>query len=90
MNRDDKGKQHTVKFHVDDLMSSTILAKINDWFARWLNRKYGQHGKVKTNRGKVHDYLGMVFDFTTKGKVTVDMTDYVANMLEETSVDWKT
>ena len=82
-------KQQAVKFHVDDLMSSTVLPKVNDEFAKWLNKKYGQHGKVTTNRGNVHDYLGMVFDFSAKGKVTIDMTDYVAGMLEETSVKLK-
>jgi hypothetical protein len=43
---------------------------------------YGNHGAVKVHRGKVHDYLGTVFDFTTPGKVTVDMCDDVKGMLE--------
>ena len=59
-----KSKQHTVRFHVDDLMSSHIDTKVNDKFEEWLNKMYGAHGKVKTARGKVHDYLGMVFDFS--------------------------
>jgi hypothetical protein len=56
-------KQHTVRFHVDDLMSSHVDSKVNDKFEVWLNKMYGAHGKVKTTRGKIHDYLGMVFDF---------------------------
>ncbi|MGC8472764.1 MAG: hypothetical protein ACP5PM_10830, partial [Acidimicrobiales bacterium] len=57
-------KQHTVHFHVDDLMSSHVDTKINDNFEKWLNKMYGAHGEVKTTRGKVHNYLGMVFDFS--------------------------
>ena len=68
-NRQVHGKQHTVRFHVDDLMSSHVNKKVNDKFLKWLNKKYGTHGEVKATRGDVHDYLGMTFDFSDKGKV---------------------
>ena len=68
---------------MDDLKSSHKDPKVNDEFAKWLEKKYGQHGKVKIHRGKVHDYLGMVFDYREKGKVKVDMSEYVKDMLEE-------
>ena len=32
------GKQQTVRFHVDDLMSSHVDSKINDKFHQWLNK----------------------------------------------------
>jgi hypothetical protein len=38
---------------------------------------------VKATRGKVHDYLAMKLDFTAPGKLKVDMTDYVDNMVKE-------
>ena len=34
------------------------------------------------NRGKVHKYQGMKLDFSVKGKLKVDMRDYVKKMLE--------
>ena len=68
-NKQVKGKQHTVHFHVDDLMSSHVDSKVNDEFAKWLNKMYGKHGAVKVNHGKVHDYLGMVFDFQNQTKL---------------------
>jgi len=71
MNRIMEGKQHTVKFHVDNHMSSTYVINVNDIFGTWINKKYGKHGKVKTARGKRHDYLGMMIDFSTKGKVVI-------------------
>jgi hypothetical protein len=58
-NRSVKGGQQTVRFHVDDLMSSHMDAKVNDDFAKWLDGMYGKHGPVKVVRGKVHEYLGM-------------------------------
>ena len=75
--------QQTVRFHVDDLKSSHKDTSVNDKFGIWLQKTYGQHGKVKLTRGKVHDYLGMIFDYTEKGIVRVDMTNYVADMIEE-------
>ena len=77
-----RGKQHTVRYHVDDLMASHIDAKVNDSFLKWLNRKYGKHGEVKATRGKIHDYLGMTFDFSEPGKVHVDMIDYIEKMVD--------
>ena len=84
-----KGKRHTVRFHVDDLMSSHVDTKVNDLFLIWLNKRYGKHGAVKANRGKIHDYLGMTFDWSKPGKVAIGMTDYVASMVDDFSVPIK-
>ncbi|MGC9161842.1 reverse transcriptase domain-containing protein, partial [Acidithiobacillus sp.] len=82
-------KQHTVRFHVDVLMSSHVDTKVNDNFEKWLNKMYGAHGEVKTTRGKDYDYLGMVFDFSQEGQVKVDMVDYISNMVEEFAMNLK-
>jgi hypothetical protein len=82
-NRVKYGNQHTVRFHVDDVMSSHLIRRVNDEFLRWLNRTYGKHGEVKSTRGKVHDFLGMTFDFREKGKLKVKMLDYVDSMIKE-------
>ena len=37
-----KGKQQTVRFHVDNLMSSHMDSKVNDDFLIWLNMMYGK------------------------------------------------
>ena len=39
-NRMVDGTQHTVRFHVDDLMSSHVDPKVNDDFWEWLNEKW--------------------------------------------------
>jgi hypothetical protein len=76
-------KQHTVRFHVDDLKSSHVDRKVNDEFHHWLNQKYGKYGEVKVTRGKVHEYLGMTFDYSKKGTIQVAMVEYVENMLKD-------
>ena len=40
-------------------------------------------GKVKTTRGKRHDYLAMTLDFSEPGVLTLDMTDYVKGMIKD-------
>ena len=82
-------KQHTIIFHVDDLKSSHEDRKVNDKFEKWLQDKYGEHAKVKAHRGMKHDYLGMVLNYSEKGKIVVDMSDYIKDMLEEFPVKFK-
>ena len=40
------GKQHTVRFHVDDSLSSHLDPKVNDRFAQWLEKMYGKYKAV--------------------------------------------
>ena len=84
------GKQHTIQFHVDDLMCSHMVdKKVNNRFLKWLNKMYGKYGEVKATRGHKHDYLGMTFDFSEKGKVKIDMIDYMAAMVDDFSTEFK-
>ena len=73
-------------FHVDDLKGSHVQSSVNSKFIKWLNKKYGSYGEVKATRGKVHEYLGMTLDFSDPGKVSINMTDYVASMVDDFSV----
>jgi len=85
-NRMIDGKQHTVVWHVDDLKSSHVNPRVNDKFIKWLEKMYAPDpkvGKVKAVRGKIHDYLAMVLDYSTPGQVKVNMTDYVKSMVGE-------
>ncbi|CAJ1962818.1 unnamed protein product [Cylindrotheca closterium] len=75
------GKQQTIRFHVDDLMSSHMDPKVNDKFAEWL--RYGSIQACTIVRGKIHRYLGMTLDFSVKGKLKIRMDNYVKNMLED-------
>ena len=43
--------------------------------------QYGEVGEMTVKRGKVHDYLGMKLDFSSPGKFTVDMEEYLDEIL---------
>ena len=43
--------------------------------------------KIKSTKGKVHDFLGMTLDFSNPGKLSVDMKKYVGEMIEYISAD---
>ena len=77
------GKQHTVRFHVDDLMSSHVDTKVNDKFQEVLQNTNGQINEVQVTRGKKHVYLGMTYIFKDDGSVTIDMRDHIDNMINE-------
>ena len=75
------GKQLTVTWHVDDVKSSHVDSRVNDQFLHWVNKEFGSLGEVKTTRGKIHDYLGMILDYSVDGQVSIDMTRYVDSMV---------
>jgi hypothetical protein len=79
------GKQQTVTWHVDGLKSSHVDSRVNDNFEQWCEKTPGSDdlGHVKVVRGKIHDYLGMILDFTDNGAMKVDMVYYIKGMFEE-------
>ena len=86
-NRIVKGSQQTVRFHVDDLKSSHLSPQLNDLFLVWLNKLYGSHGEVTATRGHFHDHLGMRFDYSVPGRVTIDMVDYMTKLVDDFPYD---
>ncbi len=80
-NREQKGSQHTLLFHVDNLKSSHKDPRVNNEFEEWLQKNYGQHARVVNHHGKIHKYLGMEIDYSKKGKVIFGMIKYVKNMI---------
>jgi hypothetical protein len=42
-NHEEKGSQHALLFHVDDLKSSHKDSKVKDQFDKWLQENYGEH-----------------------------------------------
>ena len=87
-NRMVNDKQQTIRFHVDDLMSSHLDPSVNKEFLKWCNDKYGTYGEVKATFGPKHDYLGMNFDFSEPGKVKIDMIEYLTKMLDSFPIDF--
>jgi hypothetical protein len=91
-NRSVNGKQQTVTWHVDDLKSSHVDPRVNDDFHIWCEKVYGSEelGHVKVTRGKIHDYLAMILDFSIPGAMKLDMIYYIIQMLKDFPYDLKT
>ena len=72
--------QLTVTFNVDTLKVSHMdLFKIK-LFACYLSGIYWN--KLVVHQGKVHDYLGIHFDFSGKREVKIDMIPILENIFE--------
>jgi hypothetical protein len=70
-------------------MSSHKDSRVNDEFEKWLQKDYGEHGKVMIHRGKIHEYLGMQFDYAKPGNVKIGMIKYAEDMLDEFPIIFK-
>ena len=64
------GGQQTTAWHVDDVRVSHIDPKVSNLLVQFNKDKCEDNGMglVKAANGKVHNCLGMNFDFTSKGK----------------------
>ena len=77
-----EGKQCTIVFHVDDLKISHANPAVVTSIIDELSKIYGDIIPLSISRGKVHEYLGMVFDFTNVGEVKITMYQYLAGMIK--------
>jgi hypothetical protein len=87
MNKTINGKQCTVLWHVDDLKISHVEPNVVTQTIKQLETIFGAESPLTITRGKIHDYLGMVIDFNTKGKVKITMKQYIESMLDELPSD---
>jgi hypothetical protein len=74
------GKKMTV-WHVDNLKVSHCDPNQVTIFGEWLSKKYGV--AVATHCEQVHNYLGTIFDFLAKGKVTDIMMEYIKVIIKD-------
>ncbi len=69
-NKEIRGKQIKICFHVDDCKISHRDPKVVDYTIDWLREEYESvftdgSGKMKVAQGKVHKYLCMTLNFAT-------------------------
>ena len=71
VNKNINNKQHTLTWHIDDIKASDIDPKVNNKFYAQAEKTYGSEelGYAKVHRGKRHDYLGMILDYSIEGKL---------------------
>jgi hypothetical protein len=73
------GDQCTIILHVDDLMVTSKQQAVVDKVVADIVAVYKE---VTVNRGAVHSYLGMTFDFTVPGQVKVSQEGYVQDLIK--------
>ena len=76
-----KKTKNTIRFHVDDILSSHVDSKVNDEFAEWAQGKYGAIKDVEITRGNKHTFLGMVLDFSEPGICHVIQDDHIDDIV---------
>ena len=82
-----EGKQCTILWHVDDIKVSHCSARIVTGVVKELQQEYGKETLLTVLRGKKHDYLGMVIDYSRDDAVIITMFDFISNMLKELPLD---
>lgn len=86
-NKHINGSICTVLWHVDDLKISHVDPDVVTSIIDQLSSEFGADAPLTVHRGKVHDYLGMVIDYSTPKKVHIKMTNYVEQIINE-APDW--
>jgi hypothetical protein len=75
------GHQLTLRLHVDNLMISHIdMSAINDFL---LEVKVIYGDSLTESTGNQHNYLGMIFNFSSKNEVQINMNLYTSKIIKE-------
>jgi hypothetical protein len=83
-NKTSNGFQCTVVLYVDDLMITSKDPPTINALLQLLGKQFGD--KPTVTEGSVHSYLGMSFDFSTTGIVSITMEGYVKELVSSTGV----
>jgi hypothetical protein len=80
-NKEVNGTQMTMCWHVDDLKVSHVDPREDTRFGDWLSETCGV--MIVAHQGAVHNYLGMIFNFSVKGQVIINMIKYIKNIIAD-------
>jgi hypothetical protein len=72
-----------VAVYVDDIIVQSDSEDLINGVIELLKSSFHE---IKVNRGKTHQYLGMMFDYTNSGKVLIKMTGYINDLVEKLGV----
>ena len=68
---------------------SHIDPRVLDAFVDDINQVFGKESLAVVQKGPCHDYLGITLDYSSPGKVIVDMKQYIDKVLSKTPPDIK-
>ena len=81
---DSDGKQTTIIIHVDDLfISGPSESSLDSTIAEIDNLYTDTEQSITVQRGRIIEYIGMIFNFETADKVRVSMDSYVTELLSD-------
>jgi len=89
MNKEVMGTQQTVLFYVDDIKMSHVKESVLLDTVAEFKKKCVKISNLSVNRGDIHDFLGVTFDFSTKKKPKITMDGYVREVVEEADLRLK-
>ena len=78
------GSQVTVCIHVDDLMVTSVNKIACNELLQYLKNVYKD---ISVTEGKVHKYLGMIFDFSVDGKCAISMPHFISETIAKAKVE---
>ena len=82
-------EQIIVQFHVDDLKVSHKDQDVLNDFLNELMSEFKQEDELTENRELVHEYLGIIIDYSIMGKVIFMMFNYLEDVSVECAEDLK-
>ena len=78
-----KGVPITVVIYVDDLLLVCTDVQVIHMVIGALKKRYGE---IKTAEGLIHNYLGLVIDFTEAPIVTLNQTGMIEDIITSTMI----
>ena len=81
-NKNIDGSQCTIMWHVDDLKLSHKCSVMLDKIIASIRMEYGRKGEMTVRQGKTHDYLGMILAILVPGKFTMNMENYIGEIMK--------
>ena len=76
------GKQFNIVFHVDKLKIFHMYPAVFTSIIEDISNRYENIMPLSISRGKVHEYLGIVFDYTNVGYVKITMYQYLEGVIK--------
>jgi Reverse transcriptase (RNA-dependent DNA polymerase) len=80
LNKDESGHQTTIAIYVDDLLITSTKPSHAEAVVISLRDKYKE---LKVTQGKVHNYLGMVMDFSKPPYVIINQTGMIEDIVSK-------
>ena len=76
------GAQCTIAWYVDVLKLSHKCSAMMDESITSIRAEYGRKGEMTVRQGKTHDYEDMTLDFSVAGKFTINMENYIEEVMK--------